>query len=275
MASGLCFSDWKELKIKKGVENMKLQGKVVFITGACGVLGTAMCMRIAQEGGLLVCADRNGDGLNALVDKIHSIGGRALAAKADVTDIMSVRDAVKKGIEEYQRIDMLVNLAGGPSGSGHGDYMFIEKDFDICLSVITLNLMGAMICAHETVGYMIKEGKGKIVSISSIDGLRGSKDKGKCDYAAAKAGLLGFSKSLAKELAPYKINVNVISLGQFANGRGKNNVNPDSWARYGAGSVFNRFGEPDEAAALVVFLLSDEADYITGQNYIMGGGCYM
>ncbi len=254
---------------------MKLKDKVVFITGAAGVLGTAMCHRFIQEGASIICADRNQDGLNTLEEKIKRDGGKCLCVKTDVSDIESVKKAVELGKTQFGRIDRLVNLAGGPSGDGHGDVPFAEKSFDICLRVIADNLFGAMACIHEVVPEMIAAGGGKIVSISSIDGLRGSKDLGKCDYVAAKSGLYGLSKSLAKELAPYKINVNTISLGQFANGREKTNSDPESWKRYGAGSILNRFGEPDEAAGLVVFLLSAEADYITGQNYILGGGCYM
>jgi NAD(P)-dependent dehydrogenase (short-subunit alcohol dehydrogenase family) len=261
--------------IKGGDDRMKLRDKIVFLTGACGVLGTAISLRIIKEGGKLVCVDSNEKGLERLMEQIKQNKGKAIGITTDITDIKSVRNAVEIAKKEYRRIDMLVNLAGGPSGSGHGDVPFAAKDFDICSGVIDLNLKGAMICTHEVLNSLLESGKGKIISISSIDGLRGSKDKGKCDYAAAKAGLLGFSKSLAQELAKYKINVNVISLGQFANGMEKDNSNPESWKKYGAGAVLNRFGEPDETASLIVFLLSDEADYITGQNYILGGGCYM
>ena len=254
---------------------MKLKDNVVFITGASGVLGNAMCMRFAQEGAALICVGRNMEKLDSLVEKIHQDGGRAMGVRADVTDIAAVREAVRQGKEQFGYIDRLVNLAGGPSGSGHGDIPFAQKDFDLCVSVVTTNLIGAMACAHEVIPAMIEAGGGKIVNVSSIDGMRGSKDLGKCDYVAAKSGLYGLSKSLARELAPYRINVNTISLGQFANGKEKDNAKPESWASFGAGSILNRFGEPDEAAGLVAFLLSSEADYITGQNYVIGGGCYM
>ena len=254
---------------------MKLKDNVVFITGASGVLGTAMCMRFAREGAGLICVARNPEKLSGIVEKVRKAGGEALGVQADVADIASVCEAVRKGGEHFGHIDRLVNLAGGPSGSGHGDVPFARKDFDLCVSVVTANLIGAMACAHEVIPAMMEAGGGKIVNISSIDGLRGSKDLGKCDYVAAKSGMYGLTKSLAKELAPHKINVNAVSLGQFANGKEKDNKNPESWARYGAGSILDRFGEPEEAAGLVTFLLSADADYITGQNYIIGGGCYM
>jgi NAD(P)-dependent dehydrogenase (short-subunit alcohol dehydrogenase family) len=254
---------------------MKLKDNVVMITGAYGVLGTAMCLRFAREGAALVCVGRNPEKLSSLVEKVQKSGGNALGAQADVTDIIAVRKAVCEGRKKFGYIDRLVNLAGGPSGDGHGDVPFAQKDFDICRYVIELNLIGAMAWAHEVIPSIIDAGGGKIVNVSSIDGLRGTSDPGKCDYAAAKSGMFGLTKSLAKELAPYKINVNAISLGAFADGKLLDNKRPETYELYKTTEVIKRFGEPDEAAGLVTFLLSGEADYITGQNYIMDGGCYM
>ena len=254
---------------------MKLKGNVVFITGAYGVLGTAMCLRFAREGAALICAGRNREKLDIIVEKVRQAGGQALGVKADVTDIAEVREAVRQGGERFGCIDRLVNLAGGPSGDGHGDTPFAQKDFDLCKYVVAVNLIGAMACAHEVIPAMMEVGQGKIVNVSSIDGLRGTADPGKCDYAASKSGMLGLTKSLAKELASYKINVNAISLGAMADGKLLDNNRPETWVRYKTTEVIERFGEPEEAAGLAAFLLSGEADYVTGQNYIMGGGCYM
>ncbi len=253
---------------------MILKDNVVFITGAYGVLGTAMCTHFAKEGASLVCVGRNQKKLDDLVKKIRETGGKAIAANADVTDIKAVREAVRLGKEQFGKIDRLVNLAGGPSGDGHGDFPFADKDFDLIKKVVDVNLIGAMACAHEVIPAMIEAGGGKIINVSSIDGLRGTGDLGKGDYAAAKAGMFGLTKSLAKELAQYNIHVNAISLGAFADGVLLDNSNPESLKRYKTG-VIERFGEPFEAAGLVAFLMSSESDYITGQNYIMGGGCYM
>jgi NAD(P)-dependent dehydrogenase (short-subunit alcohol dehydrogenase family) len=252
---------------------MNLKEKVAMITGAGGVIGTATVLRLAAEGAKIVGVDMDQKRLEDLKGKIP---GRTdfIGCLADVTNSGEVHSALEKAAE-FGGVDILVNIAGGPSGSGHGDYPFHEKPEEIWSKVVDLNLKGAMICSHEVIAGMISKGSGKIISISSIDGLRGSADLGKCDYSAAKAGLLGFSKSIAKELGRYKINVNVISLGQIANGREKNNADPGSWERYGAGSILNRFGEPEEAAAMIAYLASSEADYITGQNFVLGGGCYM
>ena len=255
---------------------MRLQGKVVFVSGANGDIGPAICRRLAREGASVVCVARNAEKLNALADDIKKEGGKALPVAADVTDVTSVKKAVWAAKDAFGRIDMLVTNAGGtlkPYTISPDDTRFKDMDFDECVEVIKLNLFGVMICARETIGSMIEAGRGKIVCVSSIDGLRGS--NGKADYAAAKGGIMTFAKSLAQELAQYKINVNTVALGQISSGREKDNSKPESWARYGKGALLNRFGEPEEAAALIAFLLSEEADYITGQNHTMGGGCYI
>jgi NAD(P)-dependent dehydrogenase (short-subunit alcohol dehydrogenase family) len=252
---------------------MKLQGKVAMITGAGGVIGTATTLRFASEGAMIVAVDIDQTKIDVLKGKIAD-STTFIGCIADVTKTAEVRLAVQKAAD-IGGIDILVNIAGGPSGSGHGDHPFHDKPEEIWSRVVDLNLKGAMICSHEVIARMIEKRGGKIISISSIDGLRGSADLGKCDYSAAKAGLLGFSKAIAKELGRYRINVNVVSLGQIANGREKTNADPASWERYGAGSILNRFGEPEEAAGIIAYLASSEADYITGQNFILGGGCYM
>jgi NAD(P)-dependent dehydrogenase (short-subunit alcohol dehydrogenase family) len=255
---------------------MKLQGKVVFVSGANGDIGPSICKRLAKEGASVVCVARNGDNLNALAGKIRNDGGKALPVVADVTDINSVRKAVQAAKNAFGRIDMLVTNAGGtlkPYNTSPNDTQFKDMEFAECIEVIKLNLFGVMICAREIIGSVIEAGKGKFVFVSSIDGLRGA--NGKADYAASKAGIIAFGKSLAQELAPYHIHVNTVALGQISNGREKDNSNPDSWTRFGKGALLKRFGEPEEAASLIAFLLSDEADYITGENYLMGGGVYL
>jgi NAD(P)-dependent dehydrogenase (short-subunit alcohol dehydrogenase family) len=236
---------------------MKLKGKVAMITGAGGVIGTATVLRLASEGAKIVAVDIDQKKLDVLKGRIAGLT-EYIGCVADVTNTGEVRSAVEKAAD-FGSVDILVNIAGGPSGSGHGDYPFHEKPEQIWSRVVDLNLKGAMICCHEVIAGMIEKRGGKIITIGSIDGLRGSADLGKCDYCAAKAGLLGFSKAIAKELGRYRINVNVVSLGQIANGREKTNADPASWERYGAGSI----------------LASSEADYITGQNFVVGGGCYM
>lgn len=255
---------------------MKLEDKVIFVTGASGDVGPGICRVLAREGAKLICIAKNIDRLQRCVDEVTAAGGTAMAVSADVTDLESIRCAVSLGEEAYGPIDMLVNNAGGvlcPYGTPASATQFMERDLAEVRRVIELNLFGVINCIHEAAKSMVKRGKGKIVCVSSIDGLRGS--NGKADYAASKAGIIAFAKSMAQELAPHHINVNTVCLGQMTNGREKVNTAPESWAKYGKGAILNRFGEPDEAGALIAFLLSDDADYITGQNYVMGGGCYM
>ncbi len=255
---------------------MKLEGKVVFVSGANGDIGPSICKRMAKEGASVVCVARNADNLNALVEQIKNDGGKALAVPADVTDIESVRNAVKTAKEAFGKIDMLVTNAGGtlkPYLISPEDTLFMDMDFDECRKVLELNLFGVMICAKELIASLIEVGGGKMVFVSSIDGICGA--YGKADYAVAKGGIINFAKSLARELAKHKITVNSVALGQISSGREKDNSDPESWAKYGKGSPLNRYGEPEEAASLIAFLLSEQADYITGQNHVMGGGVYM
>lgn len=254
---------------------MKLKDKVIFVSGANGDIGPGITKTLAKEGGKMVCVARNLEKLEELVAEIRAAGGEAIAVSADVTDIESIRNAVKVAEEHFGPIDMLVNNAGGvlfPYGTPASATQFMDKSMDAVRKVVELNLFGVMNCTHEVAKSMVARKSGKIVNISSIDGIRGS--NGKADYAASKAGIIAFTKSMAQELAPY-INVNCVCLGQMTNGKEKVNTDPESWKNYGKGAIKERFGEPEEAGALIAFLLSSESDYITGQNHIMGGGCYL
>ncbi len=255
---------------------MELKDKVVVVTGATGDVGPGVCLTLAKDGAKVVCVANNRDRLDALQKRMDEAGYTAMTISCDITCIEKVQEMRQKIHEVFGPIDMLVNMAGGvlfPYGLTPEETQFMDKDFEQIRKVINLNLFGTLICTHELAKDMVEMKQGKIVNVGSIDGIRGS--DGKADYAASKGGIIAFTKSMAQELSRYHIYCNSVCLGQISNGREKDNSKEDSWAKYGKGALVGRFGEPEEVGYLISFLLSNKSDYITGQNYIIGGGCYL
>jgi len=248
---------------------MKLENKVAIVTGGTSGIGQAIAMRFAKEGAVLVLNDILLEPLNRFADAIKAMKCKAIAVKADVTSTKEIEAMVKKTLDEFGAVDILVNVAGGAARGKDRDYFHkvSEKAWN---SVIDVNLRGTLVCCHAVIEPMLQGKKGKIINIGSVTGMIGSSNM-QADYSAAKAGIIGFTKALAKELGPFGINVNCVSPGPIATPHfftmeeeARKKLEDNSWLK--------RLGKPEEVANVVAFLASDEASYITGQNYAVDGG---
>ncbi len=243
-----------------------LSGKVAVVTGASRGIGRAVAVLLASRGVQVVAAAR-GDHAAETVAAIQGAGGRADAAPLDVTDTGSVEAMVGGALERHGRIDILVNNAGIAR-----DQLLLRMKREDWDQVMATNLTAAFTCAQAVIKPMIKQRGGRIISISSVVGQTGN--AGQTNYAASKAGLIGFSKALAREVASRNITVNVVAPGLIDTDmtRGITDKAQGSW---GEQIPLGRLGSTEDVAAAVCFLASDEASYITGQVLAVNGGMYM
>ena len=243
-----------------------LSGKVAVVTGASRGIGRAVAVLLASRGAQVVAAAR-GDHAAETVAAIQDAGGRADAATLDVTDAGSVEAMVGRALERHRRIDILVNNAGIAR-----DQLLLRMKREDWDQVMATNLTAAFTCAQAVIKPMIKQRGGRIISIGSVVGQAGN--AGQTNYAASKAGLIGFSKALAREVASRNITVNVVAPGLIGTDmtRGIADKAQGDWA---AQIPLGRLGSTEDVAAAVCFLASDEASYITGQVLAVNGGMYM
>lgn len=245
---------------------INLSGRTALVTGASRGIGRAVAVRLAAQGAAVVAAAR-ADNARAVCDEIAAAGGRARLASVDVTDRESIDRVVSEALEAYGRIDILVNNAGIAR-----DQLLLRMKRDDWDAVLATNLTAAFACVQAVLKPMLKQRGGRIVSISSVVGQSGN--AGQANYAASKAGLIGFSKSLAQEVASRGITVNVVAPGLIETDmtRAITESAHETWA---AKIPLGRLGTPDDVAWAVCFLASDEASYITGQVLAVNGGMYM
>jgi 3-oxoacyl-[acyl-carrier protein] reductase len=245
---------------------LDLNGKVAIVTGASRGIGRAIAATLAARGALVVAAAR-GENASDTVAAITAAGGRAERATVDVTDTASVDAVVSGVVGTHGRIDILVNNAGITR-----DQLMLRMKRDDWDQVIATNLTSAFTCAQAVVKPMVKQRSGRIISVSSVVGQTGN--AGQANYAASKAGLIGFSKALARELASRNITVNVVAPGLVETDmtRAIADKAQGDWA---AQIPLGRIGTPDDIAMAVCFLASDEASYITGHVLSVNGGMYM
>lgn len=247
---------------------MKFKGKITLVTGAGRGIGKTIAISLAREGANVVVNDFNLQSAEETVDEIRAMGYEALPIKADVSIKREVIKMVETTIKIFKKIDFLVNNAGIFS-SASLDSM-TEDEWD---KVMKVNLKGAFLCSQAVMQIMMKQHSGKIVNIASLAGKVGGIFAG-ANYAASKAGLICLTKSLAKQLAPYGINVNAIAPGVIETDMTKN------WPKKVKETLLKqiplgRFGTREEVAETVLFLLSDGADYITGATIDVNGGLLM
>lgn len=245
-----------------------LKGKNVIVTGATRGIGREIALTLAQNGANIAMNYRNlNSEVEDLINEIKSFGVDALAIKCDVSITEEVDNFVKEVKSHYNTIDVLVNNAGITK-----DGLILrmkEEDFD---DVLDVNLKGTFNTTKSVSSIMVRQKYGKIINISSIVGIAGN--AGQCNYAASKAGVIGFSKSVARELASRNINVNVVAPGYINTDMTKNL--PDKIKEEIIKSIpMKKIGDPKEVANLVLFLSSNLSDYITGQVINVDGGMVM
>jgi 3-oxoacyl-[acyl-carrier protein] reductase len=243
-----------------------LTGKTAIVTGASRGIGRGIAALLASRGAHVVAAAR-GDNAAETVAAIQQAGGRAELAAADVTDAASVGALVGGTLERHGRIDILVNNAGIAR-----DNLTLRMKRDDWDQVLATNLTAAFTTVQAVLRPMIKQRGGRIISISSVVGEMGN--AGQANYAASKAGLIGFSKALAKEVASRNITVNVVSPGLIETDMTKA-ISEQAHGDWASAIPLGRLGTPADVAAAVCFLASDEASYITGQVLGVNGGMYM
>ena len=245
---------------------LDLTGKIAIVTGASRGIGRAVAVLLASRGAQVVAAAR-GDHAAATAAAIQGAGGRADAVPLDVTDTGSVETMVGGALERHGRVDILVNNAGITR-----DQLLLRMKPDDWDQVMATNLTAAFTCAQAVIRPMIKQRGGRIVSISSVVGQAGN--AGQTNYAASKAGLIGFSKALAREVASRNITVNVVAPGLIDTDMTRGLGDKDRGGLTGQIPI-GRLGSTEDVAAAVCFLASDEASYITGQVLAVNGGMYM
>jgi len=257
---------------------LRLNNKIVVVTGAGRGVGEAISIRLAKEGADIVVCDIDFDNAERTAEKIKTIGRQSLAIKADVSKGKDVEEMVNLTMEKFGRIDILVNNAGILIIKPIVE--FEEEEWD---RVIDVDLKGVFLCSRAVAKIMINQKSGKIINISSSSGKMGTEFF--ANYAAAKFGVIGFTQGLAKELAPYKITVNAVCPGIIAT-KMWDYVDEELSKRLSLpkGEAFKKqiqkiplsqSGTPEDVAGVVVFLLSSEADYMTGQAINVTGGMVM
>ena len=253
--------------------NLALEGKSALITGASRGIGRAVALRFAQEGcdiavNYIVEQERDNAAEAALVaEEIRALGQQAICIEADVTDLSGVTVMVAGVIEALEKLDILVNNAG--IARDKTLKKLAKEDWD---AVIAVNLTGAFHCARAVIGHMRERQYGRIISISSVIGQMGN--IGQTNYAASKAGLIGLTKSLAREVAARGITVNAVAPG-FVDTEMTRGMPEDIIEQIVATIPMGRMGQPDDIANATLFLASAEACYVTGHVLSVNGGLYM
>jgi 3-oxoacyl-[acyl-carrier protein] reductase len=244
---------------------LDLSGKVAVITGASRGIGRQTALTLAGAGATVVLTSR-GDAAEAVAAEVTAAGGQALALAADVADAEAVHRVIETTTERFGRLDVLVNNAGITR-----DQLLLRMKRDDWDAVVATNLTGTFLCTQAVLRTMIKQRSGRIISISSVVGQSGN--PGQTNYAATKAGIIGFSKALAREVASRSITVNVVAPGLIDTDMTRD-IGSDAQANWASAIPLGRLGTPVDVAAAVCFLASDAAGYITGQVLAINGGMY-
>ena len=246
---------------------MQLTNRVAVITGGARGIGREIALLFAKEGADCVLFDVNEQTLQSTVQELEALGRRALGLVVDVTSSAAVDDAVSKVLDKMGRLDILINNAGITQ-----DGLLVRMDETQWDRVLDINLKGSFLCTRAAAKVMLKARSGRIVSIASIVGIIGN--PGQANYAASKAGLVGFTKSVARELASRGVTCNAIAPG-FIQTEMTHRLPEDVKQRLRDQIPMGTLGEPNDVAQAALFLVSDASRYITGHVLVVSGGLGM
>jgi 3-oxoacyl-[acyl-carrier protein] reductase len=246
---------------------MRFENRVALVTGASRGIGEAIARRLAAEGATVLAAARSTPSLERVVAEISSAGGAARSVALDVSETASIDAAVKSALEEHGQIDVLVNNAGIAE-----DNLILRMSREAWDRVLATNLTGAFLLTQAVVKGMVRRRYGRIVNVTSVVGLMGN--AGQANYASAKAGLIGLTKSIARELGSRNVTCNAVAPG-FITTAMTERMTAEARETLSAQIPLQRLGSPEDVASAVAYLASEEAGYVTGTVLNVSGGLYM